>query len=779
MTGIDITIQNLIDLFNNKLWTSNVNNFHGRIYDNEKRENGNVIGIDPELFISGEDYKEKLLNDKVDSTVFFRVTNLDPTELLADVSIYFSVNLTKLYPNITTERADEYAIQDAKKWINWSEFRIVSGGIIKGKLAFDDYFGADQNKHDMQPYFLFRIDTEVSYSIDACPATEPTTYNLTLSSDTNGSITTNKGDEDDSPITVNSGDNVAAYAIANANFAFNQWLDNTNIVTQNPYPFVMKNNKDLVAQFISLAVLAQQFFTGSNDISGLELVDHSLNVNAKIQGSYFDGLGVNYFIVLNDSIAIDWTTDGMKFEAVASNGSTGTRSSLISISGDVVGGIRISTTGISLHSIGAILNFSSLVVPANDEFVRFKIVVTTGNITVFLTTPDDVDYLSAISQTLSKGAFDDIMTINGIGGNIPKLNGGLAYMNIDGTIFNFEENELTSRLFASNNDNFTNSLIEPERLNNYTDKICASKEGYARIYYQVSSNELFIMNLPYNEGASNVGVMDDPTFKNYAFEEFPEGQFGRGYGFKLDASIEVYDFNNTFFDGSSIAKIITSKEMPTKLDNRIYYDTVNNSDVLIYDVEKILNSVINLVGEECIIVGDSQASKIWDEIITDKLGMNLTVKAYSGQSTANVLLNIQSDVVSDPTLLSKQKVIFHISGFNDYAQDVTPSKLTADFNDTNIYYRSENVTAKIIWIQLYNWGNPIDDGTTPNAGGLTMDGIRSIVLAESQVNSDYSSNWANANIIQSDIPDDLHTDTATGGLKLANKVIETINTIEE
>lgn len=120
---------------------------------------------------------------------------------------------------------------------------------------------------------------------DVTPA--PTEFTLTLSSDSNGSVTTNLGDESDSPITVQSGKQVAAYAIANANFAFSQWLDNTNVVTQNPYPFVMKNNKGLVAQFISSLVTIQDVFGTVPILSGSDWVfqdqsGNGINNNYKI-----------------------------------------------------------------------------------------------------------------------------------------------------------------------------------------------------------------------------------------------------------------------------------------------------------------------------------------------------------------------------------------------------------------------------------------------------------------------------------------------------------------
>ena len=239
MTGVDIPIQQLVDLFDKYLWTANDNDFNGRIYDNEDQNQG----IRPELFLSGKEYKDKLLNDKVDSTVFFRVIDNDYEERLATVQIYFSVNLEKLYPT-KTDRADEYAINDAIKLVKYSQFRTDS--IVRGKPAFDDYFEADQNKHDMQPFYLFRIDTEVSYTYGACPADETQTFDLVLSSGDGGST-----DPAEGTYTFNKGDVTAVYANVDTGYRFVKWVVNTIDIVKNPLSLVMNQIKNVVAEFIA------------------------------------------------------------------------------------------------------------------------------------------------------------------------------------------------------------------------------------------------------------------------------------------------------------------------------------------------------------------------------------------------------------------------------------------------------------------------------------------------------------------------------------------------
>ena len=173
MIGVDKSIDKLVTLFTNNLCSSYNCDFNGRIYDNEKKDKG----ISPELFVTGKEYKEKLLNDNNDATVFFRLTDTDLETNTATIQIYFSVNLTKLYPSITY-RADEHAIQDAKNIIDYSSFEITK--VVRGREAFTDYFGADQNKHDMQPYCLFRFDTTTFFNSSQCQATEITEYDLIL-----------------------------------------------------------------------------------------------------------------------------------------------------------------------------------------------------------------------------------------------------------------------------------------------------------------------------------------------------------------------------------------------------------------------------------------------------------------------------------------------------------------------------------------------------------------------------------------------------------------------
>jgi hypothetical protein len=164
MIGIDKPIEALRKLFEDNLWISNDAVFYGRCFRNER--NNKLI---PEAFINDE-YEEVLLQDFNDATVFFDVENdreaLRPgsSQIIAKVNIYFAVNLKNLYPSIATERATEYAHRDAIKYIDASSFNHT--GIRSGFESYDTWDYDKAAIDNMQPYYLFRINTEVVYTLN-------------------------------------------------------------------------------------------------------------------------------------------------------------------------------------------------------------------------------------------------------------------------------------------------------------------------------------------------------------------------------------------------------------------------------------------------------------------------------------------------------------------------------------------------------------------------------------------------------------------------------------
>lgn len=154
MKGIDIPIQSQVDIFKD-MWTGTDTKVYGRIFRNE-RDGNNV----PEA-LDGNEYKEVLIDDTKDGICFFDVRperEINGGSHTAVVDVYFAVNLSKLYPSVT-ERATEYMLNDILKHLQWLKpLRIVTG--TESFATWDV-----KAEHNMQPFFLLRIETIVNYKI--------------------------------------------------------------------------------------------------------------------------------------------------------------------------------------------------------------------------------------------------------------------------------------------------------------------------------------------------------------------------------------------------------------------------------------------------------------------------------------------------------------------------------------------------------------------------------------------------------------------------------------
>ena len=163
MTGIDVRIEELRSYLESKLWTGNDVTFYGRIFRQIKND-----GIVPMNFVAPIDYQDVLTDDMKDGICFFDVQPSEDydNQFQADVWIQFALNLKALYPTETTagERATEYAHRDVIKYIKkkWSVNSIT--GLVRGITAFDDYTGVKATD-DYQPFYIFRINTTIKYSI--------------------------------------------------------------------------------------------------------------------------------------------------------------------------------------------------------------------------------------------------------------------------------------------------------------------------------------------------------------------------------------------------------------------------------------------------------------------------------------------------------------------------------------------------------------------------------------------------------------------------------------
>lgn len=156
MKGIDVEIEKIRVYLTAKLWVGKTVTFNGRIFRNVK--NGETI---PETFVNGIDYTDVLLDDTKDAIVFFDVQPNETFEghFTADVWICFAVNLTRLYSTITTERATEYAHEDAFKWVRR---KCDITGLVRGYPAFSDYSRVKETDN-FHPFYLFRLNTKIKY----------------------------------------------------------------------------------------------------------------------------------------------------------------------------------------------------------------------------------------------------------------------------------------------------------------------------------------------------------------------------------------------------------------------------------------------------------------------------------------------------------------------------------------------------------------------------------------------------------------------------------------
>ncbi|HPT12591.1 MAG TPA: hypothetical protein PLP69_08175 [Bacteroidales bacterium] len=156
MKGIDVQIESLRSTFESLLWTAFNNSFNGRCMHNYRE------GVIPEVLNDdSHEYKEVLLDDKFDSIVFFDVL---PKRGIgsADVNIYFAVNLSTIYPSVD-ERATEHALSDVAMVIKrHANFEMTS--ITDGFESWKDWSMVKQ-EDNMQPFYLFRIETTVTYNL--------------------------------------------------------------------------------------------------------------------------------------------------------------------------------------------------------------------------------------------------------------------------------------------------------------------------------------------------------------------------------------------------------------------------------------------------------------------------------------------------------------------------------------------------------------------------------------------------------------------------------------
>lgn len=166
MIGIDYKISVLQADFASNLFasvTGHTYTSYGRAFVNRK-EFDSVI---PEIQLpSSNEYVPVKFNDKLDGLSFMVVGNdvvvISSVDLLADVDIYFAVNLRKLYPTVT-ERAVEYLHRDVLDILSTSEFELES--YTQGFDAYSEFTNV-KSSDNMQPFYLVRFKTKVEFQVN-------------------------------------------------------------------------------------------------------------------------------------------------------------------------------------------------------------------------------------------------------------------------------------------------------------------------------------------------------------------------------------------------------------------------------------------------------------------------------------------------------------------------------------------------------------------------------------------------------------------------------------
>jgi len=161
--GIDKVIQKIqTHLFEEIEW--NNCNVYGRIYKLNSEK-----GLLPRAFVSGKEYKDVFTDDRKAASIFFICDNQHATNegiyFKVKTKIVFMVNLQKILSD-TTKRIDtDVQIEAINAIVNQNTFT------FKGELetGIDDIFkGFDTSlikKVDLQPFHVFSINGEISYTI--------------------------------------------------------------------------------------------------------------------------------------------------------------------------------------------------------------------------------------------------------------------------------------------------------------------------------------------------------------------------------------------------------------------------------------------------------------------------------------------------------------------------------------------------------------------------------------------------------------------------------------
>lgn len=168
ITGIDV----LITKYQNKLhsylcteWgldTLSPSEYlcYDRCYRNQTKN-----GFIPEV-LSGNDYKEVLLNDNTKVLSFFGIGNniaQSNEQMTANIHLLLFIDLQKVFGGRYDETARQNVMQFATKGDYGFKFDSIQIGIDN---VLTEYNGSKLAYKDLQPYHIFRLNFTVNYNIN-------------------------------------------------------------------------------------------------------------------------------------------------------------------------------------------------------------------------------------------------------------------------------------------------------------------------------------------------------------------------------------------------------------------------------------------------------------------------------------------------------------------------------------------------------------------------------------------------------------------------------------
>ena len=143
----------------------NAFNGYGRVYKNKRNDM-----IVPEYYVSNKQYKEVLLDSRLDGIMFFSTSSTSKaygTLVIQPCDVMFTFNLSRLTDD--NERDDEQVRQYVLWLLNQYTVNLGDKEIETDlRYVYRDYNGVSAYFYDMQPFHHFKIKIELRYNNKIC-----------------------------------------------------------------------------------------------------------------------------------------------------------------------------------------------------------------------------------------------------------------------------------------------------------------------------------------------------------------------------------------------------------------------------------------------------------------------------------------------------------------------------------------------------------------------------------------------------------------------------------